>query len=136
MRLVSRDGKTPGGIGEAVRLSSHMLRRSGATLLETTLLASPEASRDGVYRTVQAFLRHANLGTTMKYLESNPGRQERALERYALALPWGKRGASPRRPPREEPSRGPKLADERWPGTVPSLWGRPRIGSKGAPSPL
>ncbi len=71
-----------------VHLSTHMFRRSGATLLEETLLNSPQASRDGVYRTVQEFLRHENLATTMKYLESNPRRQRRALERYGQVFPW------------------------------------------------
>lgn len=75
-------------VGKPLRLSSHMLRRSGATLLEEALLDSPEASRDGVYRSVQEFLRHENLATTMRYLESNPRRQRRALDQYGQALPW------------------------------------------------
>lgn len=74
--------------GCAVRLSSHMFRRSGATLLEEALLEAPRASPDGVYRVVQGFLRHENLATTMRYLESNPHRQRRALVRFAEAVPW------------------------------------------------
>ena len=74
--------------GRPLHLSSHMLRRSGATMLEESLLESPSASRDGVYRTVQEFLRHENLATTMKYLESNPQRQRKALDLYGEALPW------------------------------------------------
>jgi integrase len=74
--------------GVHVKLSSHMFRRSAATFLERTLLRSPEASRDGVYRTLQGFLRHENLATTMKYLEADPTRQQRAMEAFAQALPW------------------------------------------------
>ncbi|MDE1837924.1 MAG: hypothetical protein KGJ23_15085 [Euryarchaeota archaeon] len=65
-----------------------MFRSSSATLLEETLLESPEASCDGVYRTVQTFLRHEDLATTMRYLESNPRRQRSALERYGQVFPW------------------------------------------------
>ena len=62
-------------IGRAeIRLSSHMLRRSGATLLEEVLLKSPHPTLDGVYRAVQAFLRHDDLTTTMGYLQGNPAR--------------------------------------------------------------
>lgn len=75
--------------GVAVKLSTHMLRRSGATLLEKALLSSPDASRDGVYRSVQEFLRHENLATTMRYLDQDPGRQRRALQVFAGALDWG-----------------------------------------------
>ncbi|MGA7922607.1 MAG: site-specific integrase [Thermoplasmata archaeon] len=74
--------------GFQVKLSSHMFRRSGATLLERTLLRSPDASRDGVYRTLQGFLRHDNLATTMRYLEADPSRQQRAMIAFAEALPW------------------------------------------------
>jgi integrase len=74
--------------GIVVKLSTHMLRRSGATLLEKTLLGSPETSRDGVYRSVQEFLRHENLATTMRYLERNPARERRAMEAYGNALDW------------------------------------------------
>ena len=74
--------------GVHVALSTHMLRRSGATLLEESLLGSPGISPDGVYRVVQRFLRHDNLATTMGYLESNPGRLARALELFARAGPW------------------------------------------------
>ena len=74
--------------GFAVKLSSHMLRRSAATLLERTLLRSPQASRDGVYRSIQEFLRHENLATTMRYLDSDPSRQRRAMEAFARALDW------------------------------------------------
>jgi len=81
--------------GIHVKLSSHMFRRSAATFLERALLRSPEASRDGVYRTLQGFLRHENLATTMKYLEADPSLQERAMEAFAQALPWdGTAGAS------------------------------------------
>lgn len=76
-------------IGVPIKLSTHMLRRSGATLLEKTLLRSPEAARDGVYRAVQGFLRHESIATTMRYLEADPGRQAAAMEAFASALPWG-----------------------------------------------
>jgi integrase len=75
--------------GLSVKMSSHMLRRSGATLLEKALLDSPNASRDGVYRRVQEFLRHDNLATTMRYLDRDPSRQRQALETFARALDWG-----------------------------------------------
>ncbi|MDE2045385.1 MAG: hypothetical protein KGJ69_09665 [Thermoplasmata archaeon] len=65
-----------------------MFRSSSATLLEETLLESPEASCDGVYRTVQTFLRHEDLATTMRYLESNPRRQRKAFDPYARVFPW------------------------------------------------
>jgi integrase len=74
--------------GVPVRLSSHMFRRSGATLLEEAMLAAPDSSPDGIYRVLQGFLRHENLATTMKYLESNPARQARALIQFAEAVPW------------------------------------------------
>lgn len=80
--------------GIHVKLSSHMFRRSAATFLERTLLRSPETSRDGVYRTLQGFLRHENLATTMKYLEADPSRQTRAMEAFARALPWDGGAAS------------------------------------------
>jgi integrase len=83
-RIELRVRRTGGG----VRLSSHMFRRSGATLLEEALLSAPKTTVDGVYRVLQGFLRHDNLATTMRYLEANPKRQRRALERYAQALPW------------------------------------------------
>jgi integrase len=86
--LVHRIQRKVQDAGVSVRLSSHMFRRSGATLLEEALLASPRASKDGVYRVVQGFLRHENLATTMGYLEANPARQERALREYAATLPW------------------------------------------------
>lgn len=74
--------------GVSVRLSTHMLRRSGATFLERSLLRSPEAARDGVYRTVQGFLRHESIATTMRYLEADPTRQAEAMQAFADALPW------------------------------------------------
>lgn len=74
--------------GRTLHLSSHMFRRSGATLLEEALLESRGASHDGVYRTVQEFLRHENLATTMRYLESNPRRQRKALDEYERSFPW------------------------------------------------
>jgi integrase len=86
--------------GIRVKLSTHMLRRSGATLLEKTLLRSPEASRDGVYRSVQEFLRHESIATTMRYLEADPSRQRRALEAFGAAYDWG---APPRRADRPAP---------------------------------
>jgi integrase len=76
-------------IGIPGPLSSHMFRRSAATFLERTLLDSPEASRDGVYRAVQGFLRHKNLATTMKYLEADPSRERRAMEVFGAAFPLG-----------------------------------------------
>lgn len=78
--------------GVVVKLSTHMLRRSGATLLEKTLLNSPESSRDGVYRSVQEFLRHENIATTMRYLESNPARQRKTMDTFGRAIDWGGRG--------------------------------------------
>ena len=87
-RWVLRIEKKLAGRGVHVRLSSHMFRRSAASFLERTLLRSPEASRDGVYRTLQGFLRHENLATTMRYLEADPSRQQRAMEAFAHALPW------------------------------------------------
>jgi integrase len=86
--LVHRIGARLQAKGVDVRLSSHMFRRSGATLLEEALLKSPGQSPDGIYRVIQGFLRHENLATTMKYLESNPGRQARALATFAAAVPW------------------------------------------------
>jgi integrase len=76
--------------GLDLHLSSHMFRRTGATLLEEALLREPEGPVDGVYRVVQGFLRHESISTTMRYLESNPGRQRTALERYRRLLPWPK----------------------------------------------
>jgi integrase len=74
--------------GISVHLSTHMLRRSGATLLERTLLHSPQAARDGVYRAVQGFLRHESIATTMRYLEADPTRQADAMQAFGEALPW------------------------------------------------
>jgi integrase len=74
--------------GITVKLATHMLRRSGATLLEKTLLESPEASRDGVYRSVQEFLRHESIATTMRYLDRDPSRQRRAMEAFGTAFDW------------------------------------------------
>lgn len=85
-RLVAR--------GVKVRLSTHMLRRSGATLLERALLRLPNAARDGVYRTVQGFLRHDNIATTMQYLEADPTRQAEAMQVFASALPWTDRSST------------------------------------------
>ena len=81
--------------GVPVKLSTHMLRRSGATLLEKALLKSPSASRDGVYRLVQDFLRHENLATTMRYLERDPSRQVQALKVLAGALDWSAHRTAP-----------------------------------------
>jgi integrase len=75
-------------LGVIVKLSTHMLRRSGATFLEKTLLSSPGASKDGVYRSVQEFLRHENIATTMRYLERDPSRQRRAMEAFGNAFDW------------------------------------------------
>ena len=85
---VERLGTRLGNGGGTTRLSSHMLRRSGATLLEEVLLGSPHPSIDGVYRAIQSFLRHENIATTMRYLQENPARQRRALEQFGSALPW------------------------------------------------
>lgn len=74
--------------GIDVKLSTHMLRRSGATLLERALLRSPEASKDGVYRAVQGFLRHESIATTMRYLEADPKLQQNAMRAFGLALRW------------------------------------------------
>jgi integrase len=83
--------------GIIVKLSTHMLRRSGATLLEKTLLNSPGASRDGVYRSVQEFLRHESLATTMRYLENDPSRQRRAMQAFGEAFDWDAGGPEPSR---------------------------------------
>ncbi len=83
--------------GIPVHLSTHMLRRTGASLLERTLLRSPDAARDGVYRAVQGFLRHDNIATTMRYLEGDPARQAAAMEVFARALPWEGTADPPRR---------------------------------------
>jgi integrase len=88
--------------GIFVKMSSHMLRRSGATLLEKTLLRSRNASRDGVYRCVQEFLRHENLATTMRYLETDPSRQRRAMETFGSALDWSGRTSGSGRHGRRE----------------------------------
>ncbi len=85
---VGRLGRRLGTGAGTPRLSSHMLRRSGATLLEEVLLGSPHPSLDGVYRAIQSFLRHENLATTMRYLQENPARQRKALEQFGSALPW------------------------------------------------
>lgn len=87
-RIVRRIGRRLAPSGATPRLSSHMLRRSGATLLEEVLLNTPRPTLDGVYRAVQAFLRHDDLATTMRYLQGNPARQRRALADYGRALPW------------------------------------------------
>ncbi len=91
-------------MGASIRLSSHMFRRSGATLLEEALLETPRPSPDGIYRVIQGFLRHENLATTMRYLESNPARQRRALARFAQALPWPEAPTSFHRPGRKRQS--------------------------------
>ncbi|MDE1822146.1 MAG: hypothetical protein KGJ23_15120 [Euryarchaeota archaeon] len=44
--------------------------------------------RDEVYRTVQEFLRHESLATTLKHLEASPRRQKKALEQHGKAFPW------------------------------------------------
>ncbi|MGI0054319.1 MAG: tyrosine-type recombinase/integrase [Thermoplasmata archaeon] len=87
-RIVARMGARSRIGAPRGRLASHMLRRSGATLLEEVLLDSPHPTLDGVYRAVQAFLRHDDLATTMRYLQGNPARQRRALADYGRALPW------------------------------------------------
>jgi integrase len=90
--------------GIQVKLSTHMLRRSGATLLEKTLLRAPDASRDGVYRSVQEFLRHESIATTMRYLEKDPSRQRRAMEAFGGAIDWGRQVSMGSRPRgREKP---------------------------------
>ena len=115
--------------GVEVKLSTHMFRRSGATLLERTLLESPAASRDGVYRSVQEFLRHQNLATTMRYLEADPARQRRAMDVFGAALgDWGSTAAAAALPgPLGEPSsRAPAARDGRTGKfvSVPALEGR------------
>lgn len=86
--LVARMGRRLASSSGSSRLASHMLRRSGATLLEEVLLNAPRPSLDGVYRTTQSFLRHDNVATTMRYLQANPARQRRALEQFGSALAW------------------------------------------------
>ena len=86
--LVARIERKLREAGVDLHLSSHMFRRTGATLLEEALLREPEGPVDGVYRVVQGFLRHENIATTMRYLEANPRRQRDALERYRRLLPW------------------------------------------------
>lgn len=87
-RIVQRLGQATFGPEAGRRLASHMLRRSGATLLEEVLLRGRSPTLDGVYRSVQAFLRHEDLTTTMRYLQGNPARQRQALLDYGRALPW------------------------------------------------
>lgn len=89
--MIRRIGTRIGKEFPELRLSSHMLRRSGATLLEEAMLASPRRNPDGTYRVLQVFLRHENLATTMKYLQENPGRQRRAMEQFDDLLPWRSR---------------------------------------------
>jgi integrase len=91
-RWVRMIGRRLHAIGIPDRLSSHMFRRSAATFLERTLLDSPEASRDGVYRAVQGFLRHENLATTMKYLEADPSRERRTMAVFGAAFPLAVEG--------------------------------------------
>jgi integrase len=110
--------------GIAVKLSTHMLRRSGATLLERTLLRSPGASRDGVYRTVQDFLRHESIATTMRYLEPDPSRQAAAMRALAAALPWGLNGNVADGRPRRTPHRTRPAAT-----TTPGVRARPVTGA-------
>ncbi len=86
--LVARIERKLHRSGIDLHVSSHMFRRTGATLLEEALLREPGGPVDGVYRVVQGFLRHENIATTMRYLEANPGRQRDALERYRRLLPW------------------------------------------------
>lgn len=86
--LVARIERKLRRAGIDLHVSSHMFRRTGATLLEEALLREPGGPVDGVYRVVQGFLRHENIATTMRYLEANPGRQRDALERYRRLLPW------------------------------------------------
>ncbi len=109
-RWVTRIEKKLAERGVLVKLSSHMFRRSGATFLERTLLRSPEASRDGVYRTLQGFLRHDNLATTMRYLEADPARQQRAMAAFANALSWdGRDSVLIPVPENTESGTGPKV---------------------------
>jgi hypothetical protein len=91
-----------------------MFCRSAATFLERVMLQSPEASRDRVYRTLQGFLRHENLATTMRYLEADPSRQERAMEAFARALPSDGAGGGRFR-----------LGSPTWQSAVRILWSGP-----------
>jgi integrase len=91
--------------GIEAKLSTHMLRRSGATFLERALLRSPERSRDGVYRAVQGFLRHESIATTMRYLAPDPSREAEAMGAYAAALPWDDDAAGGSSPGRAAGSR-------------------------------
>ena len=75
--------------GLNVKLSCHMLRRTGATLLERTLLRQAEGPRDGVYRSVQGFLRHESIATTMRYLQTDPDRQRAVMELFGNSFDWG-----------------------------------------------
>ena len=75
--------------GFDVKLSCHMLRRTGATLLERTLLRQAEGPRDGVYRSVQGFLRHESIATTMRYLQTDPDRQRAVMELFGNSFDWG-----------------------------------------------
>lgn len=107
--------------GSPAKLSSHMFRRSGATLLEEALLAAPGSAPDGIYRVLQGFLRHENLATTMKYLESNPARQARALVQFAESVRWPGQGArfeESRLPPRRASEDGRSPSPRRPHGPV------------------
>jgi len=114
-RWVSRIERKLAEQGIQVKLSSHMFRRSAATFLERTLLRSPEASRDGVYRTLQGFLRHENLATTMRYLEADLSRQQRAMDAFAHALPWD--GVAR---PSDQKGESPETAGDRDPSGRPA----------------
>ncbi len=142
MRILERRLKER---GVEAKLSTHMFRRSGATLLERTLLESPTASRDGVYRSVQEFLRHQNLSTTMRYLEADPARQRRAMELFGTALgDWGSTPtALPSPGPPAERSRRPAAARDRGTGKFVSnpaaqegAGRRRELGRRANPPPL
>lgn len=112
--------------GVDVKLSTHMLRRSGATLLERTLLRSPEASRDGVYRAVQGFLRHESIATTMRYLEPDPSRQAAVMQAFGDAVPWGTPDESRSRTRRGAPRHQSRPSSSLRPNGTSSGHPRPR----------
>ncbi len=105
--------------GFDVKLSCHMLRRTGATLLERTLLRQAEGPRDGVYRSVQGFLRHESIATTMRYLQADPDRQRAVMELFGNSFDWGSE-------PRTD-------HDREGPVQQPREWGARVAGSREGP---
>jgi len=64
--------RTERALGEAWRLSPHDLRRTAAALAREAGMLLPD---------IQAFMRHSEIGTTMKYIGERPDYQARTLAR-------------------------------------------------------